>query len=87
MVQAVPAHQTGTASGMNTNIRTIGGAMGTAIMTAIVTADRQPDGFPLETGFVAGFAVFGMVSLVAVLVSRLLPPHRPNSPVPEAAAA
>jgi MFS family permease len=73
IVQTVPPSQTGAASGMNANIRTIGGAMGTAIMTAIVTAHRQPAGFPDEQGFTAGFAIFALVSAVAVVVCLLLP--------------
>src|SRR5699024_8730202 len=36
IVAAVPAQQTSVASGMNANIRTIGGAIGTAMMTGIV---------------------------------------------------
>ncbi|RYH07965.1 MAG: MFS transporter, partial [Alphaproteobacteria bacterium] len=76
IVQGVPPTQTGTATGMNANIRTIGGAMGTTIMTAIVTAHRQPDGFPLEQGFVTGFATFAVVALLAFFVTRLLPESR-----------
>ena len=76
IVQSVPATQTGTATGMNANIRTIGGALGTTIMTAIVTAHRQPDGLPLEEGFVTGFATFAVVALLAFLVTRLLPSHK-----------
>ncbi|RYH13453.1 MAG: MFS transporter [Alphaproteobacteria bacterium] len=76
IVQSVPPTQTGTATGMNANIRTIGGAMGTTIMTAIVTAHRQPDGFPLEQGFVTGFATFAVVALLAFFVTRLLPESR-----------
>ncbi|MET0438454.1 MAG: MFS transporter [Devosia sp.] len=77
IVQSVPPTQTGVATGMNANIRTIGGAMGTTIMTAIVTAHRQPDGMPVEEGFVTGFATFAVVALIAFLVTRLLPNPRP----------
>ncbi len=38
IVQAVPPSQTGVASGMNANIRTIGGAIGAGIMSSIVTS-------------------------------------------------
>jgi MFS family permease len=37
VVAAVPADQTGVATGMNANIRTIGGGIGSAIMASIVT--------------------------------------------------
>ena len=73
IVRSVPATQTGTATGMNANIRTIGGAMGMAIMTAIVTSHRGADGFPEEQGFTTGFAVFAVVAVIALLVTRLLP--------------
>src|SRR3954468_16416350 len=38
IVQSVPMSQTGAASGMNTNIRTIGASIGTAIVSSIVTS-------------------------------------------------
>ncbi len=43
IVVSVPAAQVGVASGMNANIRTIGGSIGAAVMGSIVTsgADRQ----------------------------------------------
>jgi MFS family permease len=48
IVAAVPAHQTGVASGMNANIRTIGGSIGAAVMASIVTARLLPSGLPVE---------------------------------------
>ncbi len=76
IVQAIPASQTGAAIGMNTNIRTIGGAVGTAIMTAIVTARHDPSGLPLESGFTTGFMVFGGVAAIAMLVAVMIPGAR-----------
>ncbi len=38
IVAAVPPEQTGVASGMNANIRTIGGSIGSALMASIVTS-------------------------------------------------
>jgi MFS family permease len=73
IVQTVPPGQTGVASGMNANIRTIGGAIGTATMTAIVTSHRQPNGFPVEQGFTNGFLLFAIVAAVAMGVCLLLP--------------
>ena len=46
IVSAVPAEQTGVASGMNANIRTIGGSIGAALMASIVTAQLEPAGLP-----------------------------------------
>jgi MFS family permease len=78
IVQAVPPSQTGVASGMNANIRTIGGAIGTAVMTAIVTSHHQPNGIPVESGFTAGFILFAIVAAAAMLVSLMLPRAQPR---------
>lgn len=84
IVRSVPSSQTGTATGMNANIRTIGGAMGTAIMTAVVTSHRGPAGYPEEQGFTMGFAIFAVVAALAIIATRMLPgENRPTSiPVP-----
>jgi len=67
IVAAVPAEQTGVASGMNANIRTIGGSIGSAMMASIVTARLQPSGLPQESGYVVGFTVLaGGLVLAAV---------------------
>ena len=57
VVAAVPASQTGVASGMNANIRTIGGSIGAAVMASIVTSQLGPSGLPKESGYTTGFAV------------------------------
>jgi len=77
IVQNVPSGQTGVATGMNANIRTIGGAIGTAVMTAIVTADHAANGLPSEHGFTIGFALFGIIAILAVFVALLVPGRRP----------
>ena len=48
IVQAVPPAQTGVASGMNANIRTIGGAIGAGVMSSIVTSTLLGSGYPAE---------------------------------------
>lgn len=73
IVGAVPPEQTGVASGMNANIRTIGGSVGTAIMASIVTAHFLPSGFPREIGYTAGFAVLGGALLLAALAGLAIP--------------
>jgi hypothetical protein len=42
--------QTGVASGMNANTRTMGGALGAAVMGSLVTGHTAPDGWPAEEG-------------------------------------
>ena len=54
IVQAVPPSQTGVASGMNANIRTIGGAVGAAVMASVVTSTMLRDGYPAESGLHRG---------------------------------
>lgn len=57
VVAAVPSSQTGVASGMNANIRTIGGSIGAAVIASIVTSSLEPSGLPKESGYTTGFAV------------------------------
>ena len=73
IVGAVPPEQTGVASGMNANIRTIGGSVGTAVMASIVTAHFLPSGFPKEIGYTAGFAVLGGALLLAAIAGLAIP--------------
>lgn len=42
LVVSVPRDQTGVVSGMNANLRTIGGAIGTAVLTSVVAAHVDP---------------------------------------------
>lgn len=70
VVQAVPATQTGTASGTNANLRTMGGSIGAAVMSSIVTAT------PGNTGYTNGFTMFALVSLAAAGAALLVPTHR-----------
>ncbi|RYF57047.1 MAG: MFS transporter [Comamonadaceae bacterium] len=73
IVEAVPAEQTGVASGMNANIRTIGGSIGAALMTSIVTAGAAPNGLPREEGYTHGFAMLAGVTALAVLAALAIP--------------
>ena len=67
IVTSVPASQTGVASGMNANFRTIGGEVGAALMGSIVTANLQPDGLPTESGHTTGFLLLAGISVAAVI--------------------
>ncbi|MEO7941960.1 MAG: MFS transporter, partial [Marmoricola sp.] len=88
VVAAVPHEQTGVASGMNANIRNIGGSIGAAVSSMIITAHVGPDGVPVESGFTWAFGVMSatmaLVSLAALaipsvsqrrLVEKLAPDH------------
>ncbi|WP_137294438.1 MFS transporter [Nocardioides dongxiaopingii] len=73
IVDAVPQSQTGVASGMNANIRTVGGALGSAVLASVVTANARPDGLPVEAGYTNGFTVLVVTSALAALVAVFVP--------------
>ena len=76
VVAAVPPSQTGVASGMNANIRTIGGSIGAAVMASIVTSQLGPSGLPKESGYTTGFAVMAAGLVLAALAGLLIPAAR-----------
>jgi EmrB/QacA subfamily drug resistance transporter len=76
IVAAVPPSQTGVASGMNANIRTIGGSIGAAVMASIVTSQLAPSGLPKEAGYTTGFAAMAGGLVLAALAGLLLPSAR-----------
>ena len=73
IVQSVPMHQTGVASGMNTNIRTIGASLGTAIVSSIVTSHPGAQGLPAESGYTESFLILTVVAVAAIAVALLVP--------------
>jgi predicted MFS family arabinose efflux permease len=82
IVTSVSASQTGVASGMNANFRTIGGAIGAALMGSIVTANLQPSGLPEESGYTMGFLLLAGISVAAVVAALIVPSPR-RAPKPE----
>jgi EmrB/QacA subfamily drug resistance transporter len=82
VVQAVPAEQTGVASGMNANIRTIGGAIGAAVMSSIVTSVLLHSKYPAESGYTRGFAFLAAMTVVAI-VAAIFIPKTPKLPAGE----
>lgn len=89
IVDAVPQSQTGVASGMNANIRTVGGALGSAVLASVVTANARPDGLPVEAGYTNGFTVLVVTSALAALVAVFVPVIRARThvvPGPQAEA-
>lgn len=83
VVKAVPRAQTGAATGMNANIRTIGGAIGAATMASIVTAQMLPSGMPQESGYTYGFLMLAAMFLLAAVVGMLIPGTDSDVPGPE----
>lgn len=77
VVAAVPRESTGMATGMNANLRTIGGSIGSALLAALLTAEVQDSGYSVEAGYTAGFALLAAMALLAAAASFLIPPDRP----------
>ena len=73
IVESVPSSQTGIASGMNANIRTIGGAIGAAVMGSIVTSGSAAGGIPHESGYTNGFAFLFIGSAFATVAAVFIP--------------
>ncbi len=83
IVIAVPADQTGVASGMNANIRTIGGSIGAAVTATVITAGLPAGALPHDSGYRNGFAVLAGVAVLATLAVPLIPTRSPVGAVAE----
>ncbi|WP_020105085.1 MFS transporter [Nocardia sp. 348MFTsu5.1] len=73
VVAAVPPEQTGVASGMNANIRTIGGSLGAAFMASVVAAGASSSGLPTEAGYTNGFMMLGIAGGLAAVAALFIP--------------
>jgi EmrB/QacA subfamily drug resistance transporter len=81
IVGLVDPREVGVATGINTIMRTVGGAFGAAIVTALLTADTIGlSGIPTEDAYTEAFAISGVISLLALLAALWIP--RPRAPVP-----
>ena len=74
VVEAAPREKTGVATGINANLRTIGGAIGTAVLATIVTSRLLPSGLPVEHGYTVGFAALAVTAVLAGLAGFAIPP-------------
>jgi len=61
----------GIATGMNANIRTIGGAIGTTVFAAAIGATLGAAGLPAESGYIAAFVIGAVLAVVGGLVPFL----------------
>jgi hypothetical protein len=92
IVESVPVDQTGVATGMNANVRTLGSALGGQVTTSIVTTtivttsvvstgtgalSSSAPGYPAGSGFTISFIVLAVVSLGAAIVAAGVPRNRP----------
>jgi EmrB/QacA subfamily drug resistance transporter len=76
VVEAVEPHQTGAAGGMNTVMRTIGGALGGQISATFIAGQTAADGFPLVTGFTDTVVMATGFLVVCTLAGFLVPSRR-----------
>jgi len=79
IVAAVPPEQTGVASGMNANIRTIGGSLGAAFMASVVTSGVAPGTLPAESGYTNGFLLMTVALVLSVVAAFFIPAIRRNA--------
>ncbi|WP_431677505.1 MFS transporter [Kitasatospora sp. KL5] len=89
---AVPAEQSGIANGMNAVLRTVGGAIGTAVMAAILTGDTMklpiPVALPTLDAYEHAYWTAAVVCVVAGLVPFAIRRIKPAaSPAPAAGTA
>jgi MFS family permease len=75
IVQAVEPHQTGAAGGMNTVMRTIGGALGGQLSATFIAAHMHGK-LPAVTGFTETFAMATGFLVVCTLGAALIPHGR-----------
>jgi MFS family permease len=70
IVDAVRPEETGAATGINTILRTVGGAVGAQVAAMIITPSA---GLPTEGGFIAAFLVAASAALLAAVTARAIP--------------
>jgi EmrB/QacA subfamily drug resistance transporter len=75
IVLAVSNHQTGVASGMNTVMRTLGGALGGQLSATFIAA-HAAHGYPTVTGFTETFLMATGFLLICLLAGVLVPKER-----------
>jgi MFS family permease len=88
VVEAVDVEQTGVASGMNANIRTIGGAIGTTIATVILTSGTRAGELPHESGYVHAYTALAIAGALSIAAALTVPTRKQDEPflrVPDAA--
>ncbi|WP_235498432.1 MULTISPECIES: MFS transporter [unclassified Frankia] len=83
IVESVPPTQTGVASGMNANIRTIGGSLGSAVIAVLVASGTTAGSRPKASGYSHGFLFLAAASVVAAAVALLIPRFRNETVVLE----
>ncbi|MBX6391181.1 MAG: MFS transporter [Frankia sp.] len=76
IIGAVRPDQTGVATGMNANIRTIGGTLGAQIVASLLASGTLPSGYPRESSYTISMAVLGVATVAAAVACLLVPVAR-----------
>jgi MFS family permease len=79
LVLTVPAHQTGVSTGMNQNIRTIGGAVGAQIIATVLVSGAGRTQ-PLESRYELSFFLLGAMCIVATIAAIAVPSQPKQAP-------
>jgi MFS family permease len=88
IVGVVPQSEVGVATGINTIMRTVGGAFGAAVATAILTGNTIPGGsLPSEGAYTAAFVLSAVGGVLAIGAALLVPTRAAERAQAAAAAA
>lgn len=86
IVAAVPPTQTGVASGMNTVMRSVGGAIGSQIAATMIAGHRMASGLPSKAGYIDAFALSASLMAVCLASSLAIRTSRQDPAAPPVAA-
>jgi EmrB/QacA subfamily drug resistance transporter len=74
IVDAVPRHQTGQATGFNAVVRSVGSSLGSQVTAAILAGSvLGSTGLPSDSGYTAAFVISGVVALIAGVAAVAIP--------------
>jgi EmrB/QacA subfamily drug resistance transporter len=82
IIQSVPIEATGAATGMNANIRTIGGSVGSGVVASLLASGLLPSGYPKESGYIVSMVLLGVAMLAAAIAGALVPLRRARAGQP-----
>src|SRR3954470_4477502 len=80
IIEAVPPHQTGEATGFNALVRSVGSSLGSQVSAAILVAGAA--GVATDDGFTRAFAVSAGVAACAGVVAIFIPPRSEHGHAP-----
>jgi MFS family permease len=88
VVESVPREEVGVATGINTIMRSLGGALGAQLVATLLTTKTLPNSpIPAEAAFTDAFIVAAIAAALAVLASLAIPVVRRPQPQPVTAPA